>query len=210
MNFLSQWEQLNGFIQTWYFILVVMLHFHGLYSWISCHDGSSWTLFHLNMLRSCDYAAFSHGLYSWISCHDMSSWMVFHPNMMLHSSGYAAFSWGSLFVNFLSQWEQLNCLSSWYGACSRGCLCINFLLQWKQLNGFSSEHDASFWWLCCTLNFLHMNFLLHWEQLNGFTSWCFILVVTLHFHVVLHSWLSCHSGSSWMVIHLIMRLNSGC
>ena len=41
----------------------------------------------------------------------------FHTNMILHSSGYAAFSW-ALFMNFLSRWEQLN--------------------------GFSSEHDASF------------------------------------------------------------------
>ena len=50
--------------------------------------------------------------------------MVAHNDMMLYFSGYVALSLGSLFMNFLSQWEQLN--------------------------GRSSRHDASFKWLCWT------------------------------------------------------------
>ena len=79
----------------------------GLYSWIYCHNESSWMIVHHDQLLHCGW-----GLYSRISCHNTSSLMVFRHDKDLHSSDYVALS-GSPFINILSQWEQLYGCTSW-------------------------------------------------------------------------------------------------
>ena len=40
--------------------------------------------------------------------------------------------------------------TKWGMVATMRSLFMNFMSQWKQLNGFSSEHEASFYWLHCT------------------------------------------------------------
>ena len=75
---------------------------------ISCEQLNGFSFeYEASFLWLC-YAASSWGLFSLISCHVTSSSMAAHYDMILHFSGYVALSWGSLFVNFMSHWKQLN------------------------------------------------------------------------------------------------------
>ena len=94
--------------------VVIVLYFDVsflFYLWVSCCNGSSWMVVHRGMnLDSCGwYVTHLEGLYLWISCRNGSSWIVVchYARVVTTWCSLCCTFRGPLFVNLLSQWEQL-------------------------------------------------------------------------------------------------------